>query len=48
MDDKKIFTKPQIEIIVFASDDVIVTSLQNDGIGGEVGTDDDGELFGGN
>ena len=27
---------------------LIVTSLQNDGIGGEIGTDDDGELFGGN
>ena len=48
MDDKKIYIKPQIETIVFASDDVIVTSLQNDGIGGEVGTDGDGELFGGN
>ena len=46
MDDKKIYIKPQIETIVFASNDVIVTSLQNDGIGDEVGSDGDGEPFG--
>ena len=44
---RKTFINPEMVLIEFNKEDVIATSaLTNAGVGGEVGTDDDGEHFG--
>ena len=43
----KTFVYPKMDLIEFGKEDVITTSALTDaGVGGEVGTDGDGEHFG--
>ena len=42
---KKKYVKPLIEVVEFCADDVIVTSLQDAGVMGEVSTDTNPEHF---
>ena len=46
---KKPFVKPEIQVIRFSDEDIILTSggLRDGGLYGEIGYDENGEYFGG-